>query len=87
MSSLRGRQRTPESLTILFSGRFVERKGVKELLAALPQVLEHRPHVRVVLAGGIGVAVARTWHVAGSGQISIPIAIVCISQDGLTQKR
>jgi glycogen(starch) synthase len=50
----RARRRTTPSdpLTVLFTGRFVERKGVRDFLAALPRVLEGRPHVRVVLAGG-----------------------------------
>jgi len=58
-------QRVGDAVTILFSGRFVERKGVKELLAAIPRVLEGRPNVRVVLAGGYrgcgGEELARRW--------------------------
>jgi len=66
INSLRcGRRRKGEGVTILFSGRFVERKGVKELLAALPHLLKHRPQVRVVLAGGYrgcgGEDLARRW--------------------------
>jgi glycogen synthase len=41
----------PEPL-VLFSGRFVERKGVQDLLAAIPMVLEAAPAARFVLAGG-----------------------------------
>jgi glycogen(starch) synthase len=37
---------------ILFSGRFVDRKGVRELLAAIPQTLHAAPNARFVLAGG-----------------------------------
>jgi len=37
---------------ILYSGRLVERKGIRELLAALPEVLEAVPASRAVLAGG-----------------------------------
>ena len=37
---------------VLFSGRFVDRKGVRELLAAIPQVLADAPETRFVLAGG-----------------------------------
>jgi len=50
---------------ILYSGRLVERKGIRELLAALPEVLEAAPASRVVLAGGppslSGHQVASQW--------------------------
>jgi glycosyltransferase involved in cell wall biosynthesis len=36
---------------VLYTGRFVERKGMRELLEALPRVLERAPHTRFVLAG------------------------------------
>ncbi len=37
---------------VLYTGRFVERKGVRELIAAIPEVLNHAPRTRFVLAGG-----------------------------------
>lgn len=37
---------------ILYSGRLVERKGIRELLAALPAVMEAAPASQAVLAGG-----------------------------------
>jgi glycogen(starch) synthase len=37
---------------VLFSGRFVDRKGVRELIAAIPQTLRAVPEARFVLAGG-----------------------------------
>ena len=37
---------------MLFSGRFVERKGIHELIAAIRLVLKELPLVRFVLAGG-----------------------------------
>lgn len=37
---------------ILYTGRFVDRKGVRELIAAIPQVLQKAPQARFVLAGG-----------------------------------
>jgi glycogen(starch) synthase len=37
---------------VLFTGRFVDRKGVRELLAAIPAVLQAAPRTRFVLAGG-----------------------------------
>jgi glycogen synthase len=50
---------------ILYSGRLVERKGIRELLAALPEVLEAAPSSRAVLAGGppslSGYQVASQW--------------------------
>jgi glycogen synthase len=48
----RRRANSGHPLTVLFTGRFVERKGVRDLLAALPRVLDQHPDVRVVLAGG-----------------------------------
>jgi glycogen(starch) synthase len=54
---------------VLYTGRFVERKGVRELLGAIPQVLERAPHTRFVLAGGhrhcSGEEMARYWLPAG----------------------
>lgn len=50
---------------ILFTGRFVERKGIREFLAAAALVLKERPAVRFVLAGGHrhcdGASMARYW--------------------------
>src|SRR6516162_8635544 len=37
---------------VLFSGRFVERKGIRELIEAIGLVLSKAPTVRFVLAGG-----------------------------------
>jgi glycogen synthase len=62
---VRRRVTASDPLSVLFTGRFVERKGVRDLLAALPGVLEGRPHVRVVLAGGhrgcSGAEMERYW--------------------------
>src|SRR5687768_8669121 len=40
------------SAVVLYSGRFVKRKGLRELLAAIPGVLKHAPATRFVFAGG-----------------------------------
>lgn len=37
---------------VLYTGRFVERKGIRELLEAIPSVLAREPGTRFVLAGG-----------------------------------
>jgi glycosyltransferase involved in cell wall biosynthesis len=37
---------------VLYSGRLVERKGIRELLAAIPAVLAANPRTRFVLTGG-----------------------------------
>ena len=42
---------TPSPL-VLYSGRLVERKGIHELLGAIPEVLSTEPRARFVLAGG-----------------------------------
>jgi glycogen synthase len=60
------RQRSFNNISlILFTGRFVERKGIREFLAAATQVLNERPSTRFVLAGGHrhcdGASTARYW--------------------------
>jgi glycogen synthase len=54
-----------ESPLVLYTGRLVERKGIRDLLAAVPYILERAPHTRFVLAGGpppfSGEEVARQW--------------------------
>ena len=47
--------RTPrpgDQVTILFCGRFVDRKGIRELISIIPEVLEGAPNSRFVLVGG-----------------------------------
>jgi glycogen(starch) synthase len=47
------REREPtDPILVLYSGRLVERKGIPELLAAIPQVLARAPATRFVFAGG-----------------------------------
>jgi glycogen synthase len=48
---------------VLYSGRFVDRKGIRELLRAIPTVLGELPEVRFVLIGGYGggAEIERTW--------------------------
>lgn len=45
-------ERKVQSPLVLYSGRLVERKGIHELLAAIPEVLEAEPHARFAFAGG-----------------------------------
>jgi glycosyltransferase involved in cell wall biosynthesis len=61
-SSVR-RSRADSSPTVLYSGRFVDRKGIHELLEAIPVVLRQAPSVRFVLAGGYGggAEIERQW--------------------------
>jgi glycosyltransferase involved in cell wall biosynthesis len=47
-----GRERKTDSPLVLYTGRFVDRKGVRELIAAIPRVLDQAPTTRFVLAGG-----------------------------------
>jgi len=55
--------RSADPALVLYSGRFVNRKGIRELLAAIPRVLEARPSTRFVLAGGYGggAEIERAW--------------------------
>ncbi|MGH8548723.1 MAG: glycosyltransferase family 4 protein [Methylococcales bacterium] len=46
------RRRQSNTPLVLYTGRFVERKGVRELLAAIPLVITRAPGTRFVLAGG-----------------------------------
>jgi glycosyltransferase involved in cell wall biosynthesis len=48
---------------IVYMGRFVERKGILELLSAIPRVLERVPEAQFVLIGGYGggVEIDRQW--------------------------
>jgi len=52
-------------LTILYTGRFVERKGIWDLIAAIPIVLDSFPKARFVVAGGYGggAEIEREWLV------------------------
>ncbi|WP_257453670.1 glycosyltransferase family 4 protein [Archangium lipolyticum] len=52
-----------EYLRVLYTGRFVERKGIRELLAAIPKVLDEEPSIHFVLVGGYGgsAEIERTW--------------------------
>jgi glycogen synthase len=59
------RHSRPGPALVLYSGRLVERKGIRELLQAIPEVLEAVPDTRFVLAGGppplTGAEVAGQW--------------------------
>lgn len=46
------RKRYDEASLVLYTGRLVERKGIRDLLAAIPRVLERAPRTQFVLAGG-----------------------------------
>jgi glycogen(starch) synthase len=46
------RARSSHHPTVLFAGRFVDRKGIHELMEAIGLVLAQAPQVRFVLAGG-----------------------------------
>ncbi|MFN8634080.1 MAG: glycosyltransferase family 4 protein [Chloroflexota bacterium] len=48
---------------VLYTGRFVDRKGVRELLMAIPRVLERVPGTRFAFVGGYGsgAEIEREW--------------------------
>jgi glycogen(starch) synthase len=58
-------RRAAESPLVLYSGRLVERKGIHELVAALPDVLNAEPSTHFTFAGGPpgvdGADVAQHW--------------------------
>jgi glycosyltransferase involved in cell wall biosynthesis len=51
-ASWSAKSRNPDRPTVLFVGRFVERKGIRELIEAIALVHSTAPHVTFVLAGG-----------------------------------
>jgi glycogen(starch) synthase len=59
------REHSDQTITVLYTGRFVDRKGIRELLDAAPDVLSRSPNVRFVLAGGhrgcSGADMSRRW--------------------------
>ena len=52
-----------EAPLVLYAGRFVDRKGIRDLLAAVPMILARAPSTRFVLVGGYGSGeqIAREW--------------------------
>jgi glycosyltransferase involved in cell wall biosynthesis len=62
-NSVRKRCWNKENPVVLFTGRFVQRKGIMELLAAIPQVLKIAPTTQFVLVGGYGggAEIERDW--------------------------
>lgn len=57
-----GRNVRRESPLVLYTGRFVDRKGIRDLLEAIPRVLERAPTTRFVLIGGYGAAGEITYE-------------------------
>jgi glycogen(starch) synthase len=59
--AFQGRHGTPP--LVLFAGRFVERKGIRDLLAAIPQVLAGSVDAHFTLVGGYGTGpdIEREW--------------------------
>lgn len=57
--------RSREGITVLYTGRFVDRKGIGDLLEAAPAFLQEEPGVRLVMAGGhrhcTGQEMAHRW--------------------------
>src|SRR5262249_53545328 len=58
-----GRARQNRSSIVFLAGRFVERKGIHDLLAAIPIVLALVPDTRFILAGGYdtGPRIEQAW--------------------------
>jgi glycosyltransferase involved in cell wall biosynthesis len=45
-------RRARDTITILFTGRFVDRKGIREILMAAPKILSAAPQARLLMVGG-----------------------------------
>ena len=54
-----------ENPVVLYTGRFVQRKGIMELLTAIPEVLKESPKTQFVLVGGYGggAEIERNWMI------------------------
>src|SRR5262249_26994211 len=56
---------SPTQTVVLYSGRLVERKGIRELIAAIPSVLHAAPNTSFAIVGGppplTGAEVAAQW--------------------------
>jgi glycogen synthase len=61
--SLQSRCWSKDCPVVLYTGRFVQRKGIMELLAAIPEVLKKAPTTQFVLVGGYGggAEIERNW--------------------------
>ncbi len=46
------RQNPPDTLTVLYVGRLEKRKGIRDLFAAMPQIVQRVPNVRFIIVGG-----------------------------------
>ncbi|HTJ55633.1 MAG TPA: glycosyltransferase family 4 protein [Nitrosospira sp.] len=57
------KKRRNEPPVVLYSGRFVDRKGIHELFRAIPIVLQNAPKTRFVFVGGYGSGadIERAW--------------------------
>jgi len=67
------RRSSAGSAVVLYSGRLVERKGIRELTEAIPRVLAEAPDTRFVIVGGPpgvpGEVLARQWLPGSSEEI------------------
>jgi glycosyltransferase involved in cell wall biosynthesis len=67
MQCIKKRVWKASGLTVLYTGRFVERKGIMELIDAIPQVLSVFPDAVFVLVGGYGggAEIEKAWFADG----------------------
>lgn len=77
------KRRPAETATILYTGRFVDRKGIRELLEASPKILEHAPGHAWLWQEVTGTPAPRRWQPVGCPNRVIPFATALTSQDGL----
>jgi len=78
-----------EEPILLFTGRFVDRKGIRDLLDAIPLVLQASPTAQVVLAGGARGAtrseIEAWWSPAALGPYRARVTFTgWLSQDEMT---
>lgn len=75
----RSKQGSPDTESLIFVGRLVEKKGAVYLLRALPKVLAHRPRVHLFV---VGEGPLKEDLVAEAGRLGIEAAVSFLGRRG-----
>lgn len=75
-------RRARDTITILFTGRFVDRKGIREILMAAPKILSAAPQARLLMLAVIGTLMLSRYHDTGCHHPVLPFTTASSSQAG-----